>query len=624
MRDLGRSLGRACVMALALVLLDFVVGRGRSIGPFPFPKELESLSRTILPCWVGALAVEGLGLVTGGRSRAATLGRFGLLLGTYLDLVFLRWDRAMVSREVVLESLPTGIACGLLVFLLVRRVAPAAKDPKTMPGWFGSAAGALLAALFAAPLLLPAGPEPATPGPPSTSGHRIPRVLLIVVDTLRADALSHAGGGPAPTPKLDAFARESHRFRNARVPSGWTLPSMVSIHTGVSPFVHRATERNSRVPDEIPTLAEAMSAAGYRTGAIGHNGVLVAARKLDRGFHSYRFRKPEGPPARSLGILLEGLARGSNEPVALDADQINALAFEWLEEHHDEDFFLWLHYYDPHVVYEPPVELRPEGTPPPGMTHRFDHEAFKRLRTGFHTLNAVEREWVRRLYDAEVAHLDRAMGELFGRMRELGIYEDTLILFTSDHGEEFWEHESFEHGHTLYDELLRVPLLVRLPDSLGATGNRDVDTPVSLESVPATVMTLCGIDHDPTRLSATSLFEADGTPSAAPSAPHASVGNLYFQDRSSVIFGDHRYKYVVIDESDIEELYDLEADPGETGSLVTTHPELLVEGRRRLQEVRDAAAALRKELGVEGAAQAEMDPGQLQHLKDIGYGGEEE
>ena len=390
--------------------------------------------------------------------------------------------------------------------------------------------------------------------------------------------------------------------------------------TGVSPLVHRAVARDSSLPAGIRTLAEALAGAGYRTGAIGHNYALSKSRELNRGFDDYVFEERRGPPTRSLGTLLTVLRQWGGRARELDADRINALAFAWLEEHANEDFFLWLHYYDPHLNYAPKPEYRPDGTPPPGAGPTFTHQDLERQRGGYYVLNEERRAWVRELYDAEVRYVDDRIGRLMARLRELGLYDDSLILFTSDHGEEFGEHGGLEHGHTLYDEVLRVPLLVKLP---GQAEPLVVRRPVSLESVLPSVLTLAGVDFDADGLSAPSLFAADGTVLAASppdeepeeEPPLAGTGNLYYQDRLSVVFDG--WKYIRILATGQEELYDLTRDPEERASLVPLGPPQLEIGRARAARAQADAQALRNRLGVESGR--ELTAEELEGLRAMGY-----
>ncbi len=445
--------------------------------------------------------------------------------------------------------------------------------------------------------------------------HPVPRVILIVVDTLRADALSCASPSAPPTPGIDRWAEGAFRFTHARSAAPWTLPSVCSILTGLSPLVHGAVGRDSVLPHRLPTLAERLADAGYRTAAIGHNYVLSRTRRLDRGFDEYHFAAQDPPPARSLGFFALGRLRYTRTKGGPDAKTLSARALSWIEEHADQDFFLWLHYYDPHLSYAPPPAFLPSGVPPPAVGTSVGSEHVERIRGGYFAPKSDERRWIRRLYDGEVRYLDQELGAFFERLEEMDLFEDALIVLTSDHGEEFWEHEGFEHGHTVYEELLRVPLIIKLPrQEQGAV----VDRPVTLESVAPSVFSLCGIDYAPADFSAPTLFQVDGSIAESASEPaFLSTGLLYFQDRLSLLQGD--WKYVRFLSTGREELYDLGADPSELVSRSFLEPQELAEARRRCDELLEAAQQLKQRYGVMEGQRTTLSRDELQQLRDIGY-----
>ncbi|MCA9573630.1 MAG: sulfatase-like hydrolase/transferase, partial [Myxococcales bacterium] len=181
----------------------------------------------------------------------------------------------------------------------------------------------------------------------------------------------------------------------------------------------------------------------------------------------------------------------------------------WLDAGGDAPSFLWLHYFDVHQPYTPAPRFRPAGEPPPGVGWRFDR--FREVRSGHFVPDEAQRDWIARLYLAEVRQLDAELGRLLDALRARGRYDDALIVLVSDHGEELWDHGGFEHGHTVHDELLRVPLFVKLP---GARHAGVVRGPVSIEAVAPTVLALCGQDAAGAWLSSAPLVGPDGAPRA--------------------------------------------------------------------------------------------------------------
>jgi arylsulfatase A-like enzyme len=509
------------------------------------------------------------------------------------------------SLDTLTLQVPLGLLCAALAYAALARARPG------RGGAAGRLARGVVGLLFAAAVLSPLAALAPERGSARavTQGHRVERVILVVVDTLRADALSCYSPTRNPTPNVDRLAAESLLFTGARSPSPWTLPSVASLMTGASPLVHRTVEAGSILPASMPTLAERMSAAGYRTAAFGRATFLLPRSRLDRGFDEYRWY-PRLFPEPPLGSALVHRLRPPEEG---HADRLTEMASEWIEEHADEDFFLWLHYFDVHLPYTPPFEHRPQMEKPEGAGWTFND--LTEVRFGRRSPSLEQRRWIRELYEAEARYFDEQFAALLETLERLGLYEDTLIVLTSDHGEEFWEHEGFEHGHTLYDEVIAVPLLVKLP---GRSEGRRVDGPVSTEDVAATILTACGLPHETGELLGSSLITPDGAPApATEERVYVGTGTLYYQDRIAVIEGG--LKYVRFLETGDEELYDLARDPGETTSLVATEAEKLAAARRHCDEILEAAGRQRERFGTSEGASAALSEEQRASLREMGY-----
>lgn len=630
---------RAATLAAVVALFDF--GTGYLSGAADIASRDASLQSLRAAAWivlatyvVVGLVLFALGLVLAiDRTLAARAVALGLL-ASLLDINHVRWDVIRLDPGSAWDSLLRGIVVGLVAYLVGRRLAGGSPDTQRGASKLERAAGAVAALFLVGVSLAPAlaGESDRKPAP-QVGARDVPRVLLIVVDTLRADALSYRSENAPPTPNIDRLAQQSFSFRNARTPGAWTLPAVASIMTGASPLVHRAVQRNSRVPLVLPTLAEKFSEAGYRTAAVGHNYVLSPTRQLHRGFDHYGFDQRLSLPARTLGYLalsiLRGIERGPDEDYEVEADDLNAAALNWIDAQNGDDYFLWLHYYDPHLAYDPPPDLRPKSAPPEGFQTRFPHSELVQIRAGYSVLDAPQRAWVKALYDAEVRSLDRELGRLFEELRQRGMYDDTLIVLTSDHGEEFWEHEGFEHGHTLYEEVLRVPLLIKLP---GQTRGSIVETPVTLEHIYPSLLTVTGVSSDEEARDgfAPSLFDSQGNLASLDVATIASTGNLYYQDRIAILFDG--WKYVRFLQTKEEELYDLAQDPEELHSLappgrgklvdVGAASAPLAEGRRLCDEELERTSELRMQLGIGSGEGGEMSEAELQALRDLGYAGD--
>jgi len=380
--------------------------------------------------------------------------------------------------------------------------------------------------------------------------------------------------------------------------------------TGVAPGVHGVKRPALRIPDTLTTLAERMRESGYLTAAIGHNPLLRPEQGMARGFGSYDIC-PRNEYGSSLGSRL--LARLFPERLkpTLSTTEITRFARDWLRQHAHDDFFLWVHYFNPHGPYEPPAAYRPRGIPPAGMGYRFG--GAPEIRMGSVVISPPQRLWARELYEGEVRFVDDNVGRIMAELRRLGIYDETLIVFASDHGEEFWEHGSFEHGHTLYEEVIRVPLFIKLPGE--AVKLRD-DRRVSAGSIYATVLGLCGIKDEPGWLSyppLTPLLEGG----VLDHAPVLSASLLYYEDREAWIQGSTKYIHSLL--SDRMEIFDLARDPGERYDLSVASPGQARKAFEDLAGLHKADDSLREHYGITGERPAAIDPEALEQIRSLGY-----
>lgn len=442
-----------------------------------------------------------------------------------------------------------------------------------------------------------------------SSGHGVKRVVFIVVDTLRADALSCLGGEGVSTSGIDRLAGESIVFEQAYAPTPWTIGSLSSIMTGLSALVHNTTDITSNLPDEFDTLAERMQEQGYLTWAIGSN-LLVRRRNLEQGFAGFDFF-----PRRedcSLGGRILARLMPVQFASEVSTNDITDRAICWLQDNDKKDFFLWLHYFDPHGPYTPPEEYLPNRAAPAGMTTAFDELAD--IRGGWLKLSPEQRKWVRALYDSEVRYVDKNVGRLLEHLRQAGLYEDSLIVLTSDHGDEFWEHDGFDHGHSLYNELLRVPLMIKLP---GHIESKRVSEAVSLESVMPTILDICGIEYDRDYQRADALVGYWSADRPAPDArPIVGAGVVLYEEQESVVFDG--MKYISFLSSGREELYDLVSDPGERLSVLSVADNKAQEARVILQQRHQEARRIQEHYQTTGE-RTEFDSDTAERLRALGY-----
>jgi len=421
-------------------------------------------------------------------------------------------------------------------------------------------------------------------------------VVIIGVDTLRPDHLGCYGYDRNTSPGIDRFATQGVLFENVISHSPWTLPSFASIFTSLYPAQHGASALNSQLRTDQPTLAMMLLKKGYSTAAIINAPFLRPEFKLDRGFEFYDYKPP----------FADRLADGTT-----------ADALAWIDGHMGEPFFLFVHYFDPHLPYQPPAPYDTRFAPgyTGDLTASFDINLFPEARaTNFETMKAVPAEdwdYIRALYDGEIAFTDRAVGELLAGLDRRNLRENTLIIFLSDHGEEFFEHEGFEHGHTLYDELIKVPLIVSLPRQVPE--NARLKEHVRLIDIAPTVLDFLGIEPAShmegasLRPMITGEGEMDAPAgSLLPPGIGFSESMLYGPQRKSIVAYPWKYVYDMMTGGCL--LFDLRADPGETEDLAAARPEAL----------KPASELLAKTVfGISETWYIELSGGGEQHVFDL-------
>jgi len=307
-------------------------------------------------------------------------------------------------------------------------------------------------------------------GPGERTAEPLHGIVLVGLDTLRADGLS-SYGNPRPTsPHLDALAARGVLFENAVSNASWTLPGFVALFSGEHPTaqVYRGRLLRSGV--------ERLREAGFRTAAFTEGAYVSAHFGMDLGFETFwEERAPViDAPGPDVGVA-----------------KTFARAEAWLREHADERFFLFVHTYEPHVPYQRLGFA--EGLDPGPFGGVYDREQNDLALKGRVPVGEVERRWVRALYDGGVAEADRAVGGLLAALEELGVAERTLVVVTSDHGEQLGEHRPEDlglHGQTLWDTILRVPLIVHDPRR---EGGRRIATQVRSLDVMPTLLELAGV-----------------------------------------------------------------------------------------------------------------------------------
>ncbi|MBN2055671.1 sulfatase [bacterium] len=369
-------------------------------------------------------------------------------------------------------------------------------------------------------------------------------VVLITIDCLRADHVGCYGYPRTVTPHLDALARSSHTMVTAYSQAGWTIPSVASILTGLYPSQHLLITPDTRLGDRVQTMAEFLSIHGYATAAVLGHIFFKETYNINQGFRVYDLSTLElGDPH---------LVRTSPHLTARALTVLGDLP---------EPFFLWVHYFDPHSEYLPHQKYRFGDQP-------------------------------KDLYDGEIAFTDAAIGGLLAGIQDRGVWDRTIIMVVSDHGEEFREHRGINH-ETLYEEVVRIPVIIRVPPD-----HHRLKQP-ALEPAP-----MRQVDILPTLAALLDFSDVQVGPGANALAVSFNAGPLYLEreafwnkiKRRAVMRGSDKLVITFEKNGIRKELFDLQADPAETRNLVLQQPGVVEDLERILAtcQVQDPAAAIQR------------------------------
>jgi arylsulfatase A-like enzyme/Flp pilus assembly protein TadD len=410
----------------------------------------------------------------------------------------------------------------------------------------------------------------AAPGAAQTPEKSVPNVVLITIDTLRADHLGCYGYQQIKTPNIDGLAADGTRFARAFTPVPVTLPSHTAMLTGTYPMLSGMHDFSGNIlSPQQPTLATVLKQSGYVTGAVVASAVLDARFGLNQGFDFYYDHF-------DFSRLEEANLDAMERPGNLVADQV----LEWLGKNSSKKFFVWMHLYDPHYPYHPP--------------------------------EPYSRQYADRPYDGEIAFADEQVGRLLRFLKEKGLYQNTVIVLSGDHGESLGEHGEKTHGFFIYNATMHVPLLMHLP---GNPGGRVVDDTVSLVDLMPTVLAALGLDA-PSQVQGHSLLPLlAGEKTGHERAVYGETFLPRIHFNWSELRGAENAKYHFID-APRPELYDVAKDPGEVRNLFADKKAVAEEMRAQLTSlIRDNSA------GKEMAVKTGLDPALMERLKALGYAG---
>lgn len=459
--------------------------------------------------------------------------------------------------------------------------------------------------------------------PVTAASPEAPNVVLVLMDTLRGDRTGVGGHDRPTTPRLDALAARGTAFTQALATSSWTWPSTASLLTGYLPEEHGVEAPvGSYLFGELDTLAERWRRGGARTAAFIGNQLISESHNFHQGFDAFR------EPGR---------------PEFVDAEVLVPEALAWLDDHvarhGDQRFFLYLHPTDPHRPYDPhpdsvaalPVE-KPEG-----YRHVPVGEHFRDLWLEANDVPAdaprpllaelvppEDKAWIDGSYDQAVHTGDLWLGRLLDHLAALGLEDDTLVVFTSDHGEEFFEHGLLMHGQSLYPELVEVPLVVAGP---GVPAGRVVDEPVANRRVHGFLAAAAEGQVEPSLLEEGAGLAFTSTRRGIWNGATSRSLHAVRRGRWSLHLAPDSAPWgAPVDapppEGGTLRLYDLEADPTEHRDVSAAHPDVVAELKDVLLRRLATSARLRTELGVDGhdaLGGLEAGDATLELLKDIGY-----
>lgn len=447
-----------------------------------------------------------------------------------------------------------------------------------------------------------------------------PNIILLTIESLRSDHIGCYGYERDTTPSIDAVASQGIVFENAYSVTSWTLTSHASIFTGLYPSAHKVTEPRDRLSDTHTTLAEHLKSCGYQTAAAVSGTYLQPPHNLHQGFEIYDtnpVRKPKTPADQDI----------TNE-------RMQEAMFKFLKRDRDEKrpFFLFGYYWDPHHHYIPPPPYSEMFVPPGAVkpkTVRFD-PLFKLGKQ----INQKELDYLIAQYDGEIRWTDDHLERLWSLLKELGLWENTAIIITADHAEEFYEHGRNSHKNSLYTESVHVPLIIKLPKTYEARRDARV---VSLIDLFPTVLDIAGCDSKGIIHNGQSLLKpADNERPvffelrSIWSYRRKSTGKKWQDVEDWVAVRKGPYKLIhAVNRSragkvpERWELYDLRTDPGEKNSLINglqntgKYAETVGELEGEIQRWRKDMRSLEKLWSP--SAQAQLSADEEARLRSLGY-----
>lgn len=456
-----------------------------------------------------------------------------------------------------------------------------------------------------------------------------PNVLLLSIDTLRADYLSCYGNNEIKTPSIDSLADNGVLFDRSIAQSSWTVPSLSSMLTSLYPATHGLIKKAS-TKDSLPKaqkdslgvrLAEVLNYVGYKTQAIVMNPFILPAFHFDKGFDNFCLiadvisEKKEAFLWKYLKSKIFVGVKNSRSKCNHTVE-ITKKAIEWLKSKRAQPFFLWIHYLDPHMPYE---RYKTYGLNPGYKGILRDTEFVRRLipstiRLDKCKFSVADKNQIKTFYKEEILFVDENVGLLLKKLEELKLVENTIIVLTSDHGEEFWDHNGFEHGHTMYQELVHVPLIFQFPGVLPR--RKRISKQVRIIDIMPTILDLAGIEHN-LKIQGKSLMPII---KGEEKEDRIAFSDNLLQYEERKLIRTKKYSFIYFPDSQKKELYDLEKDSLEMNNVADEYPELCKKFRSKIISWQEDCKKLAETLGKKQRSSSSPLPKKAkERLKSLGY-----
>jgi len=534
---------------------------------------------------------------------AVSLPAFGLDDGLRISRLAYR------ARSLIVDGMLLATLVSLVAFAIAFAIAPLLERSR------GTAIAGLLLVVGFAGLAASHGNAPA-PLPAASSAALDParpmrNVVLISLDSLRADHVGAYGYERDTSPNFDRFAGEGVLFRNAFSTSSWTLPTHLTMFTGRSQVSHGVVVDTRVLSTSIPTLGEIFHEAGYSTAGFVSGPYVGGHYGYARGMDTYI-------------DLSEKWGKGAEARAAIVSPAINEKALEWLDKERKDPFFLFLHYFDIHYDFAPPPPY--DKMFDPDYTGTVDGRFFIENDAINPQMPKRDLEHLLARYDGEIRFTDEHVGRVLDKLKALGVLDNTIVMIVSDHGDEFFEHGNKGHHRTVYDEVLRIPFALRLPG--GEHAGKAIETPVTLLDVFPTLLDAAGF---------TPPADAEGESLAGwlrGEAPKREAIYSDFYDKRGFNLQVARltpesktiqhFNRITHPKRGPLEYYDLASDAAESDNRADQHPAELATSVQEMTGWLDQQWRMhrRTEGSDGGGASIELDEETMKRLESLGYVGE--